>query len=432
MGYTKPQEPRPRKKVERKPFVEKGKKPSCTESEVEAIATEITEQKDQEIVSAPSTSFQPDDEAVQGDHVYLGSEERGHCEACIDKSTVIRSLSKKIAALTKENKKLKMIRQKPVGSRQPFGVHDIKTDKKMNFYTGLPTILIFNAIFSMLRPYLPKLKYWRGQRTADKVKRRFISSPMKQLSHKNEFLMVLMRLRLGLLNEDVADRFGVSSAIASNTFATWIKLLRKLLGHCMVAWLPRETIQEHMPNVFKKAGHSKVRAIIDCSEIFIERPKSLFAQAITWSDYKSHNTVKFLVGISPTGYITFLSDCYGGRASDKFICKDSGFFDLLEPSDEIMADRGFQIREDLFLRHCSLSVPPGARMKAQMTRTECETTKDIANLRIHVERAINRMKTFRILRSNLPITMLQHADDIIFTCAALCNLKRPLINWKTK
>ena len=67
-------------------------------------------------------------------------------------------------------------------------------------------------------------------------------------------------------------------------------------------------------------------------------------QAATWSDYKYHNTIKFLVRISPSiGFITFLSSCYSGRASDKFITKDSGFYDLLERDDVVMADRGFQI-----------------------------------------------------------------------------------------
>jgi len=51
------------------------------------------------------------------------------------------------------------------------------------------------------------------------------------------------------------------------------------------------------------------------------------------------------------------------------------------------------------LKFCTLSVPPGARVKAQMTTAECKKTKDVANLRIHVERAINRIKTFRIFNS---------------------------------
>jgi len=273
---------------------------------------------------------------------------------------------------------------------------------------------------------MPKLKYWRGRKTTCSVKRQHLLR-LKLIPQKDEFLLVLMRLRLGLLNEDVADRFGISTATASNIFTTWIRLLSKVLGHCMLAWLPRESIREHLPAIFQKTGHSNTRCIIDCSEVFIERPKSLLSQAATWSDYKSHNTLKFLLAISPNGFITFVSSCYGGRASDKFICSDSGFYDLLEYGDEVMADRGFQIQEELMLRFCHISVPPGARTKSQMTPKECKKTKNIANLRIHVERAINRIKSFRILKSPLPITMTFHADDIIRTCSALCNFKPPLV-----
>ena len=84
-----------------------------------------------------------------------------------------------------------------------------------------------------------------------------------------------------------------------------------------------------------------------------------------------------------------------------------------------MADRGFQIREDLLHYYCHLSVPPGARLNDQMTTTECRTTNEIANLRIHVERAINRIKTYRILKNVMLITLLPLIDDIVHTCGAL-------------
>ena len=49
-----------------------------------------------------------------------------------------------------------------------------------------------------------------------------------------------MSLRLGLLYEDLADRYGISSASCSNTFKTWIKLLRILLGDALIKWLPNK------------------------------------------------------------------------------------------------------------------------------------------------------------------------------------------------
>ena len=61
---------------------------------------------------------------------------------------------------------------------------------------------------------------------------------------------------------------------------------------------------------------------------------------------------------------------------------------------------------------------PGARAKSQMTTDECKTTKDIANLRIHVKRAINRIRFFRILKEVTCVAMLHQIDDIAVTCVA--------------
>ncbi len=88
------------------------------------------------------------------------------------------------------------------------------------------------------------------------------------------------------------------------------------------------------------------------------------------------------MAIAPSGYITYVSKCYGGRASDQFICQDSGFYKLLEYGDELMADTGFQIQEDLHYYYCKLSILSGARIKAQMTKKECAETKEVASLRI--------------------------------------------------
>ena len=57
-----------------------------------------------------------------------------------------------------------------------------------------------------------------------------------------------------------------------------------------------------------------------------------------------------------------------------------------------MADRGFDIEEDLTLRGVRLNIPPFLRGKAQLSEQEFVTTRRIASLRIHVERAIERIK----------------------------------------
>ena len=167
---------------------------------------------------------------------------------------------------------------------------------------------------------------------------------------------------------------------------------------------------------------------IDCTEVFIERPRHLELQAQTWSDYKKHNTVKVLVGIAPNGAISFLSKAWGGRASDKKITCESGLLDHLDHGDLVMADRGFPIQEELLLRGATLLIPPPSSGKEQQTRAEVQNTKAVANARIHVERAIGRMKRFALLTGTLPITLVPLVDDIFVVSAALCNLLPPLVS----
>ena len=82
-------------------------------------------------------------------------------------------------------------------------------------------------------------------------------------------------------------------------------------------WSNHGTIRRHLPRSFKRNFKDCVY-IIDCKEIFIERPKNLTGRAQTWSNYKN-NTLKYLIGITPAATIIFLSLGWGGRMSDKQI-----------------------------------------------------------------------------------------------------------------
>ena len=68
-----------------------------------------------------------------------------------------------------------------------------------------------------------------------------------------------------------------------------------------------------------RQSYRKCVVIIDCFEIFIERATNLKARAQTWSNYKHHNTIKFLIGIAPQGAVTYISKGWGGRVSDVYL-----------------------------------------------------------------------------------------------------------------
>ena len=71
-----------------------------------------------------------------------------------------------------------------------------------------------------------------------------------------------------------------------------------------------------------------------------------------------NHTLKCLVGISPSGAFTFISKLWSGNISDKELTKKCGILDLLEAGDDIMADRGFTIRDYCTERDCTLNIPP--------------------------------------------------------------------------
>ena len=70
-------------------------------------------------------------------------------------------------------------------------------------------------------------------------------------------------------------------------------------------WQRRADIDELMPAVFKEK-YPSTQVIIDCTEIKFQAPKSLVLKSQLNSPYKSTNTVKGLIGIAPSGQITFI------------------------------------------------------------------------------------------------------------------------------
>ena len=171
---------------------------------------------------------------------------------------------------------------------------------------------------------------------------------------------------------------------------TWTAFLSLELQH-LIHWPTRDQIRSSLPKCFK--NYPSTRVVIDCTEFQVEKPKTTTAQIQTWSDYKQRNTLKSLVGISPSGAFTFISKLWSGNVSDKEITKQSGFLNLLEPGDYVMADRGFTIRDYCTERGCTLNIPPFSKGKP-LTSKQVTRTRRIASSRIHVERAIERLKNF--------------------------------------
>ena len=242
-------------------------------------------------------------------------------------------------------------------------------DDKTKFYTGFPSFSLLMHVINLIAPHIKR-------------------NSQNALCQFQEFLLVLIRLKLNSPLRDLAYRFNVSVPTAHRIFDRWIHVMSVRLNF-LIQWPEQEELQATMPLVFQCNFGKKVAVIIDCFEIFTERPSSLIARAMTWSNYKHHNTVKFLIGVTPQDVISFISKAWGGRVSDKYLTENSGLLRRLLPGDIVLTDRGFDIADSVGFYQARLHIPAFTRGKKQLSAKEVEETRKIANVKIHEERVIN-------------------------------------------
>ena len=231
------------------------------------------------------------------------------------------------------------------------------SNDKVLFYTGLPSHQILNFVFELVSPSVSR----RSQS----------QSPFQ------EFVMVLIKLRLDVPLQDLAYAFNISVPTVSTTFHSKLMTMDIRLSP-LVHWPDRESLIRTMLQCFKCFKFSfgtKPTVIIDCFKIFIEKPTNLLARAQTFSSYKHHNTIKVLVGITPQATISYVSEAWGGQTSGKFLTENCGILSKLVPGDMVMADRGFTIHESVAFKEAKLVIPTFTKGKDQLDPVDVETTK---------------------------------------------------------
>ena len=173
----------------------------------------------------------------------------------------------------------------------PFSEEYFTTDEHVKFYTGLPNLYILRSVFQHVISLdgSERLQFCK-------------------LSLFQEFSAVLVKLRMDCPIQDLAYRLDVSVATMSRMFTKWLALLDNGLKP-LIIWPDHEALRLTMPLSFRESFGHNVAVIIDCFEVFIQRPTNLKARAFTWSNYK-HQTTQLYNKISIIYFHHFLIKIY--------------------------------------------------------------------------------------------------------------------------
>lgn len=295
------------------------------------------------------------------------------------------------------------------------------SDDQIRFYTKFPSNRVFKIFWESIEPSASRTIYWtRAQKIADRACVK--PSPARTMPLIDEFLMYSFRVAVGMKEQLIADIFNVSISTVSRVTITWANYLFIIFSSINM-WISKEKVQASMPHSFLRFAPN-VRVILDCTEVALASASSLTLQSETFSAYKNRTTLKALIGVAPCGLVTFISPLYTGSISDKEITRNSGILPLLEPKDEVMADKGFLIQDLLDGVGAKLIIPP-FRHPGQFSKEETEETQAIARLRIIVERVIARVKSYHIWDSPVPLTLIGTVNQIWHNCCVLVNYQGP-------
>lgn len=236
-------------------------------------------------------------------------------------------------------------------------------------------------------------------------------------------ILVFVKLKTNLTFRCISSMFDIAPKTASKYFNAFVPSLAEVM-RVAVPWPAKDMISKDLPYHFRQ--YPTVRAVLDCTEIPIQRSNCLHCRILTYSHYKGRETAKYLVSVTPGGCFNYVSPGYVGKASDKFIFNACNIITLFDENDAVMVDKGFSISNELLQHNLKLIRPP-TLFDGQLSRDEATSNVSIAGARVHVERSIQRMKQFKILTDRVDPTLLYLLDDVVIILAGVVNLSAPIL-----
>jgi len=287
-------------------------------------------------------------------------------------------------------------------------------DMKVKFYTG------FNAFVDLKYVY---------EIIAEKVK----YNAFYFLSKFQEFLIVIIRLRLNLLEQDLAFRFGVSQGTIRNIINKWLPIMSNSLSyliHCPERGITFETL----PDCFKAAFGNKMVLVIDSLEVHVERP---LVKTGTMLRNKNGSPQKFLI-VMAQGSISSIYKLSSAQGPDNVI-RERSIFENLMSGDIVLCGKELSLGNRVGMYQSKFSPRVYSKGQALTPSQERQAMSEQDNLMIYANNILGFVKQeFRILQSPVPSVYLDPSgvdgecliDHILTVCCALVNFSSSVVPLK--
>ncbi|XP_062339342.1 uncharacterized protein LOC134037825 isoform X3 [Osmerus eperlanus] len=290
------------------------------------------------------------------------------------------------------------------------------SDEDFKYYTRFSSEHIFTFFWKSIEPSASKVVYWnKAQKMGMENVFQETPSPHCKLPLIDEFFLYCLRTAAGLNEKVLAGMFGLNVSTVSRILITWANYLYLLLGSIPI-WMTRDQVRRAMSRKFQRKC-PKVRVILDCFDLQCESPTSNISCCETDSTDKSHSTFKGLIGVSPSGEVTFVSTLYKGSISNKEMTRLSGILNLLEQGDEVMAGKDFLI-EHLLSMVGAKQVPPQFPLK--------DKEKTLEMTHPLFKRIMCKVKEFHIFDCSIPLYLAGSINQIWVNSCLLLNYLGPM------
>jgi len=209
----------------------------------------------------------------------------------------------------------------------------------------------------------------------------------------------------------------IHRSIVTRVVFHWIDIMYDKLKP-YVFWVDRITPYETLSWTFKKKFNWKAAIIVHCFEVFREN-QELFPEL-----WKSN---KILIGITLTGSVTFISNVWDGKVSDRYIMENCGILEKLIVGDVLITSNGKNDDDPEGFSCAEVIVPAYQDGKKQLAEMK---SIDVPKIRVHINQILSGFKKqYPVLEGVVPVSFctkkegeMPAIEKVALVCCALSNI----------